>query len=210
MSVNSSAITYSEDDQRMIRLQEGDRSAFDELVLAWQLPLTRFFMRNLRDESWSQDLVQETLLRLYRKSWDYLPTGRFRGWLFRIANNLLIDHSRRVRHDVLMSRVRRWKNDDGEERDPLDTVPAGLVSPAATAMQQELATVVAELLTQLADVQRKTFLLHHYEGLTLTEVADAMDTSLPTTKSRLRLAKDKLRYLLTCRGFSEDAISESE
>jgi RNA polymerase sigma-70 factor (ECF subfamily) len=167
-------------------------------------------MRNLRDESWSQDLVQETLLRLYRKSWDYLPTGRFRGWLFRIANNLLIDHSRRVRHDVLMSRVRRWKNDDGEERDPLDAVPAGLVSPAATAMQQELAAVVAELLTQLADVQRKTFLLHHYEGLTLPEVADAMDTSLPTTKSRLRLAKEKLRYLLTCRGFSEDIVSDSE
>jgi RNA polymerase sigma-70 factor (ECF subfamily) len=42
----------------------------------------------------------------------------------------------------------------------------------------------------------------------LSEVADAMETSLPTAKSRLRLAKEKLRHLLTCRGFTEDCFFE--
>ena len=86
---------YSEDDQRMIRLQEGDSTAFNELVSLWQGPLFGFFIRNTRDEHLSEDLVQETLLRLYRNCWDYLPKGLFKGFLFRIARNLVIDHSRR-------------------------------------------------------------------------------------------------------------------
>jgi DNA-directed RNA polymerase specialized sigma24 family protein len=54
--------------------------------------------------------------------------------------------------------------------------------------------------------QRQTFLLHHYQSLTLSEVADAMQTSLPTAKSRLRLVKEKLRHLLVCRGFADETI----
>ncbi len=199
---------YSEDDRRMIRLQDGDALAFDDLVAEWQRPLFSFFIRNTRDEQLSEDLVQETLLRLYRKAWDYLPTGRFRGWLFRIAHNLLIDHSRRAVNDVLIRSLRRSVCRDGEEFDPLLRLPDDLISPLARVAEQEVACVVKELLHQLPDEQRQTFLLHHYDSLTLSEVADAMETSLPTAKSRLRLAKEKLRYLLSCRGFMEETNSE--
>ena len=61
-----------------------------------------------------------------------------------------------------------------------------------------------ELLDDLPEEQRQTFLMHHFDSLTLAEVADAMHTSLPTAKSRLRLAKEKLRYQLTCRGLAEE------
>lgn len=72
---------------------------------AWQGPQFGFFLRNTRDRSLFEDLVQETPLRLYRAAWDYLPTGQFRGWLFRIACNLLIDHTRRAARDALVCRV---------------------------------------------------------------------------------------------------------
>ncbi len=198
---------YSEDDQRMIRIQDGDATAFDEVVAAWQRPLFWFFMRNTRDEQLCEDLVQETLLRTYRKAWDYLPTGRFRGWLFRIAHNLLIDHSRRSANDVLIRRIRRPASGDMDDFDPLQTIAAELVSPAIKAAEQEIADIVADLLTQLPEEQRTTFMLHHYDSLTLSEVADVMETSLPTAKSRLRLAKEKLRYLLSCRGLVEEPTS---
>ncbi len=55
--------SYSDDDQRMIRLQEGDPAAFSEIVGLWQGPLFCFFLRNTRDEHLSEDLVQETLPR---------------------------------------------------------------------------------------------------------------------------------------------------
>ena len=203
------ATIYSEDDQRMIRLQGGDANVFCEIVGEWQRPLFGFFLRNTRDEHLSEDLVQETLLRLYRNSWDYLPKGLFKGFLFRIARNLLIDHSRRAINDVLIRRISgRAFNSDGDEPDLMQLVPDDLVSPEDRAVEREIADTVQELLFQLPEEQRQTFLLHHYDSLTLSEVADAMATSLPTAKSRLRLAKEKLRHLLNCRGFPDEYFSE--
>jgi len=195
----------------MIRLQEGDSTAFNELVSLWQGPLFGFFIRNTRDEHLSEDLVQETLLRLYRNCWDYLPKGLFKGFLFRIARNLIIDHSRRTSHDVLIRSVRsRIAGRDGEEFDPMQMIAEDITSPFDRSVQQEVTTAVQEMLLELPEEQRQTFLLHHYESLTLSEVADAMHTSLPTAKSRLRLVKEKLRSLLVCRGFTDELISENE
>lgn len=200
---------YNEDDQRMIRLQGGEAHAFDEIVSAWKGPLFGFFLRNTRDRTLSEDLVQETLLRLYRAAWDYLPTGQFRGWMFRIARNLLIDHTRRAARDALVRRVRLKPSSDGQDAvDLLSLLPGDLVSPSERAAEAELTDVVEELLQDLPEEQRETFVLHHFDSLTLAEVADAMQTSLPTAKSRLRLAKEKLRYQLACRGYAEESTSK--
>ncbi|APZ95792.1 RNA polymerase sigma factor [Fuerstiella marisgermanici] len=200
---------YTEDDQRMIRLQEGDQSAFDDIVAAWQDSLYGYFFRRIRDAQRSEDLVQETLLRLFRKAWDYVPTGRFRGWLFRVAHNLLIDSVRRQSSDALIRRVSATVVADGEQADLLNLMPGDLVSAEARVAEEEVVEVVYELLDELPDDQRQTFMLHHFESLTLSEVADAMATTLPTAKSRLRLAKEKLRYQLTCRGFAEETVPEN-
>lgn len=203
------ASDYNEDDQKMIRLQEGDPDAFDDIVATWQSPLYGFFFRNTRDAQKSEDLVQETLLRLYRKSWDYLPTGRFKGWLFRVARNLLIDSVRRASHDALIRKVTVTTSADGESTDLLNLLPGDVVSAEIRVAQDEIVDVVRDVLEELPEEQRQTFMLHHFDSLTLSEVADAMDTTLPTAKSRLRLAKEKLRYHLTCRGFAdEETVSE--
>lgn len=202
--------SYTEDDLRMISLQEGDTQVFQKIVQAWQQPLFRFFVRNTRDYALSEDLVQETLLRLFRNSWDYLPRGMFRGFLFRIATNLLIDHSRRSTHDVLLHSLRssQMPNRD-ENHDPLQQIPDTLRSAQTIAMEHEVQQIITELLGELPEEQRVTFLLHYYDSLTLSEIADATSTSIPTAKGRLRLAKEKLRYLLVCRGF-QDEPSDSD
>ena len=209
--MSSTSSTYSEDDQRMIRMQEGDATAFNELVSLWQGPLFGFFLRNTRDEHLSEDLVQETLLRLYRHCWDYLPKGLFKGFLFRIARNLIIDHSRRTTNDVLIRRVTAGiVRRDGEEFDLLQLIPETTASPFDRAVEREIAAAVRGMLQDLPEEQQQTFLLHHYQSLTLSEVADAMQTSLPTAKSRLRLVREKLRNLLVVRGFVDEIISENE
>lgn len=187
----------TDDDQLMVRLQEGDARAFEELVGKYQAPLVGFFYRNTRDTQLAEDLTQETLLRVYNQSWDYLPVGRFRGWMYRIARNLLIDNVRRQSHDALVHAASGHKSD---ETDILAQIAGKLISPEEHADQREFAKLIDDLLQQIPEDQRMTFTLHHLSGLSLAEVADVMDSSLPTTKSRLRLAREKLREKLHARG----------
>jgi RNA polymerase sigma-70 factor, ECF subfamily len=181
-----------EDDALMIRLQEMDRKAFDELVARYQGSLFGFFYANTRDRQLAEDLTQDTLLKVFDQAWDYVPSGRFRGWLFRIARNLMIDAVRRHSRDAL---IKALPAADGDE-DPLATVVGGLVGPADEANQHELSTIVDKLLAELPDEQRLTFSLHHFSELGLPEISRILDTNLSTSKSRLRLAREKLQSRL--------------
>ncbi len=192
----------TDDDQLMVRLQAGESDAFDRLVERYQGPLIGFFFRNTRDHQFSEDCTQETLLRVYNQAWDYLPTGRFRGWIYRIARNLLVDSIRRQSHDAL---VHAYSGSQDGDADAVNRLAAQVVSPDQVADQRELARVVDELLQELPEDQRLTFTMHHYSGLPLSEVAQAMETSLPTCKSRLRLAREKLRHKLRSRGLIDAA-----
>ncbi|MCA9090001.1 MAG: sigma-70 family RNA polymerase sigma factor [Planctomycetaceae bacterium] len=187
------------DDELMIRLQSGESSAFDEIVARYEGALVGFFMRNTRDVQFSEDLAQETLLKVYSQVWDYVPLGRFRGWMFRIGRNLLVDNIRRRSHDALIRAVRRQP---AEEQQELARVAAELLSPHDQVQGLELANLVDELLLELPEEQRQTFTLHHFAELSLPEVAEIMAVPLPTCKSRLRLAREKLSEKLLCRGIS--------
>lgn len=186
-----------EDDQLMVRLQEGDSRAFDEIVDRHSGPLYGFFLKNSRNPQLAEDLTQETLLRLYRQFWNYLPVGRFKGWMYRIARNLLIDNVRKASHDCLVNAIKGKFEDD---TDLISTVAGDMLSPQEKADHGELKILVDKLLDDLPEEQRLTFTLHHFAGLSLPEVAEVLDTSVPTTKSRLRLAREKLSSWLLDRG----------
>jgi RNA polymerase sigma-70 factor (ECF subfamily) len=187
----------TEDDQLMIRIQSGEACAFEELVNKYQSALHGFFYRNTRDAQLAEDLSQETLLRVFNQSWDYLPVGRFRGWMYRIGRNLMIDNIRRQSHDAL---VRAVKGAGKDEQDMLARIAGEFLSPEEKASQHELAAMVNELLEEIPAEQRLTFTLHHFSGLSLPEVADVTETTTATAKSRLRLAREKLQLKLKRRG----------
>jgi RNA polymerase sigma-70 factor (ECF subfamily) len=187
----------TEDDQLMIRIQSGEACAFEELVNKYQSALHGFFYRNTRDAQLAEDLTQETLLRVYNQSWDYLPVGRFRGWMYRIGRNLMIDNVRRQSHDAL---IRAVKGGGKDEQDMLARIAGEFLSPEEKASQHELAAMVNELLEEIPAEQRLTFTLHHFSGLSLPEVADVTETTTATAKSRLRLAREKLQQKLNRRG----------
>ena len=188
-----------DDDDLMIRLQSGDSAAFGMIVDRHERPLIGFFFQNTRDIQLAEDLTQETLLKVYHQSWDYIPLGRFRGWLFRIARNLLIDDVRRRSHDALIRAVGRT-NHGGEELDPLARIADEVVEPDAGLHRAEVAALIEEVLSEIPEDQRMTFVLHHYSDLPLAEVAEVMESSEATTKSRLRLAREKLADKLRLRG----------
>src|SRR5262249_43258173 len=124
---------------------------------------------------------------------DYLPRQKFRGWMFRIARNLLIDNIRRQSHDAL---VRAVKGTSPDEDDALARIVADVLSPVERANLRELMQIVGGFLDEIPEEQRLTFTLHHFGDLSLSEIADIMETNVATAKSRLRLAREKLQEKL--------------
>lgn len=182
-----------ENDELMIRIQSGDHRAFDELVALHHRPLIGYFVRNTRDWQLAEDLSQETLLRLYNQAWDYLPVGRFKPWMYRIARNLLIDTIRKRSHDAL---VHAYQTRDDEKDTGLSHLAGEFQAPEQRLSTDEFCQMVDQMLEEIPEDQRQTFILHHYVGLTLIEVAEILDANLATTKSRLRLAREKLQEKL--------------
>ncbi len=204
----SVSLNHDDDDACMLRMQGGDRHAFDEIVARHQSALIGFFIRHLRDAQLAEDLTQETLLRVFNQSWDYLPRGSFRGWMFRIARNLLIDSTRRRSHDALVRAIKcsgATEDDDGLAR-----IMGEETAPLDRADQQEIVRLVDAVLPELPDDQRSTFILYHYMALSLPEIADATECNLPTCKSRLRLAREKLREKLLDRGVTDPGLPEED
>src|SRR2546426_838022 len=85
------------DEDLLRRWQRGDRAAFEALVRRWQGPVARFVARLTGCLERTQDLCQETFLRVYLAGPRYRETGAFSPWLYRIALNVVRDAARRAR-----------------------------------------------------------------------------------------------------------------
>jgi len=194
------------DDELMRLLQQGQESAFQELMDRHLEDLRNFFRarsHSLRARQVAEDLAQEVLLRVYHQAPDFKPQGKFKSWMYRIARNLLIDALRRDAYDALTG-AREGGDVDEQLTRLVDEVP----EVAQLAGQKVLGDLVVQLLTELPEEQRLTFQIHHFLGLSLPEVAEILETSTATTKSRLRLAREKLRELLAARGITEQEMQE--
>lgn len=187
------------DDELMIQIQSGSNEAFSQLVERYQGALIGFFMRKTRDIQLSEDLAQDTLLKVHNQSWNYLPHGQFKGWMFRIARNLFIDDYRKQNRDAL---VQACKMQSKEDDDAMARISEEILGPDERVQNEEFSQLVTQLLQEIPEDQRETFCLHHFESLSLAEVAETMDVALATSKSRLRLAREKLAEKLRARGFA--------
>jgi RNA polymerase sigma-70 factor, ECF subfamily len=167
-------------EERIRRAGEGDRKAA-ESVLSEILPRVRNLVRYLvRGDSEVDDLAQHALIAIYRGLASYRGEGRFESWADRIT----------VR-ETLSRRKRRH-----QEEKRLAPADLSLVASEGTAPDEYLSRrEVARWLDQIPQEQREVMILHHAVGMSLQEISEESSVSTETLKSRLRLAKAKLREL---------------
>jgi len=151
--------------------------------------LERFFRRKVRDWQLAEDLAQETVLRAHEKR--HLFDGREpKAWLYRIARNILIDRMRKRKNDPLLKASTIVS--EGDEA-------PGMLCP--TELDEQLTDVrdeaerIERAMFELPDDQRAALRLFQF-GRTLLQVAEEMGVPLPTAKSRVRLAREKIRNAL--------------
>ena len=176
------AFHHLEDDECIARAQQGDVAAFSELVARYQDRIYRFLVRLTRSQDDAMDLTQETFLSAYQALPRWQPDARFTTWLFRIARNQAFDWLRRRK------RVEFVPLDDEHD--------LGIADPAPTP-DRVLETVqrlrgLERALARLPTEHREILLLREIEEMSYDDIADVLDISLGTVKSRIARARAKL------------------
>ena len=145
---------------------------------AHRAALLRYARTVARDDATAEDLVQETMTRALERSDSLTDPGALRGWLFRIAHNLAVDHYRRSREDPVGDPAdaveQRWRDD------------AYTVDAEAVALASERREELLDALVRLPMAYRTSVVLHDAEGWTARQIADLLEISLPAAKQRLR------------------------
>ncbi|MBI4560122.1 MAG: sigma-70 family RNA polymerase sigma factor [Candidatus Hydrogenedentes bacterium] len=178
-----------DDETLALALQAGDDLAFAELVHRHQGRVYAVAYRVTSNREDALDVAQEAFIRVYRKINAWRPTGNFLSWLLRLTTNLAIDMLRKQR------RRQVEPLEDRTGREPLIT--QSLMSDTARqAGAQEIAVRVESALTALSPMQRTVFVLRHYEGLQLADIAKALGCTVGSVKVHLFRALKKLQQEL--------------
>lgn len=159
----------------ILRAQQGEREALDELLRQHQERLYRYIAGVVGSATTAEDVLQETFLRIARKLRWLSEPAYFRAWAFRIASREAF-RALRARPNVSLDEV-------DEER-----LPAGVPSLSRAEIDELRQTVAA-----LSPASRAVIQLHYFEQLPLDEVSIALEIPLGTVKSRLAYGLEQLR-----------------
>jgi RNA polymerase sigma-70 factor (ECF subfamily) len=184
----------------MTAYQRGDVAAFAELVARHEKPLWNFLRRLVRDEASAEDLLQETFMRVVKHSAQWKPSAKFSTWLYTIARNLCIDHSRRATHRRAISldggKDRANQRDSDPERQLHEALAGREPGGERRAMNQQFATLLDAAIAALPAPQREVFVMREVLDLPFAEIALAVGANEATVKSRMRYALESLREAL--------------
>ena len=158
-----------------------DRSAFAELFSHYAPRLKSYLMSLGLDDEKAEDIAQESMVTLWRKAAQFDPAkARLSTWLFRVARNRFIDHTRRQKYAEV---------DVGDHM-------AEMVAPEETdtrAVQSQYAERVQAALSQLKPPQKQVIELSFFHEMSHSEIATELTLPLGTVKSRIRIAFEALR-----------------
>lgn len=185
------------DDRELVtRALRGRESAFRELLERYERPIFSLILRMVRDRSLAEDLAQETFIRAFNALGRYDPRYKFSSWIFKIANNLTIDHLRKRKLDTVSIDGSPHATSAEEQAQSRLTVESDGESPQEFVENRELGAQIEEAIGRLRPEYRTAVLLRHVEGYAYEEIAQIMEIPLGTVKTYLHRARHELMGLL--------------
>ena len=174
----------------LIEAQAGDYSAFDLLHTALEPSILRFVRRLVGSQQAAEDITQDVFIALFKNLDQVDPPEKLRPYLFRIARNRCYDLLRK------QGRYEHVTLDDEPMQVRVSFLHQQELPPDEVTHWILLNMEVQEAMEQLPEVQRQTLILYSEEDMSYAEIADIMDVSMGTVKSRLHHAKKNLRRLI--------------
>jgi RNA polymerase sigma-70 factor, ECF subfamily len=176
-------------DEELVRSYlDGDNTAFEELVRRYETTIMNMAYRLLGNRSDAGDVCQEVFVLLLRKLGSFRGEAKFSTWLYRVSLNACHDHARRLKRHVSLSESPGDDLPEIEQRLADD----GLDSPELSLERAEIQETVQEAIARLPYKFKEVIYLHDINGYNYKEVAEILDISLGTVKSRLNRARTRL------------------
>ena len=181
------------DEDLVLRVQRGDKSAYDLLVIKYQHKIIQLVNRYVKDPSEAQDVAQEAFIKAYRALGNFRGDSAFYTWLYRIAIN--------TAKNYLVSRSRRSSDYqvDIQDAEALENAPQlqGMETPERLLLNQEIIETIKSAIEKLPEEMRTAIMLREFEGMSYEEIAEAMDCHVGTVRSRIFRAREAIDYKLT-------------
>jgi len=175
-------------------LKTGDERSYESLVVKLQSPVYNLVLRLIEDPNEAADVTQEVFLKVFRNVGSFRGQSSLKTWVYRIAVNEA--HNRRR----WFGRHRRPEVGielDETGRGYLDIISDPGRSPFDLVLNQEFQSAIERALAELNPVFRSAVVLRDLEDLSYEEIADVLDVSLGTVKSRILRGRECLRKALT-------------
>jgi RNA polymerase sigma-70 factor (ECF subfamily) len=175
---------------------EGRDAAHRELITRYERPVFSLVFRMVRDRELAEDLTQDTFVKVLSHLERYRTDFKFSSWLFKIANNVAIDHLRRRQLDTMSIHGSPHATDP----DAVDASHFDISDGSENALDEmeakELGSAIEQAISGLRPEYRSCILLRHVEGRSYEEIASTLDLPLGTVKTYIHRARHELRRAL--------------
>ena len=177
------------DQQLVLRVQKGDKAAFDLLVRKYQHRIAKLVSRYVRDRAEVDDVTQEAFIKAWRAIKGFRGESAFYTWLYRIAIN--------TAKNYLVSLGRRPLSADMEAEEAESSAAINInlrdvATPERHLLADEIARTVERSLAALPEDLRSAITLREIDGLSYEEIADVMDCQIGTVRSRIFRAREAI------------------
>jgi RNA polymerase sigma-70 factor, ECF subfamily len=195
-NVDSTQAIAESDAIAVERTLAGDRDAYRVLVERHSHNVFRLAYRMTGNRHDAEEVVQEAFLRGYQKLGQFAARSNFGTWVYRIAANYAIDRMRQRQKEDARREAPRTEDQDGMADDPLSRVKDEAPTPERLTQSIELRKQLEQALAALSEAERTAFVMRHWEGCGIEEIAAVLKSSSNATKNTVFRAVQKLRLAL--------------
>jgi RNA polymerase sigma-70 factor, ECF subfamily len=176
--------------------QQGRDSAFRELVRRYERPVFSLIFRMVRDRELAEDLAQDTFVKVLNHIDRYRPEFKLSSWLFKIANNVAIDHLRKRQ----LPTISMDGSPHASTADAVEATTLQIADNQESALEEmesrELGGAIEKAIASLRPEYRACIMLRHVEDRSYEEIAATLDLPLGTVKTYIHRARHELRKAL--------------
>jgi RNA polymerase sigma-70 factor (ECF subfamily) len=184
------------DTDLIIQAQKGDQNAFEALVYRYDRSVLSIALKYSNNEDDAKDLYQEVFIRVYRSIKGFRFQSEFSTWLFRITTNVCLTYKSRSKEHLKVSIEKDFEDEENEFSTTKELVYDGF-SPEEISSGADLGEIVNAAVESLSPKQKMTFVLKHYEGYKIREIAEMLNCKEGTVKKYLFDATKNLRKKLS-------------